>query len=65
MGTVLADRFREDLADAGIGNGNHGFAFDLDDVPNHPNNRIRVKVRDTVFDLRNSNKVGSLTKASA
>jgi hypothetical protein len=66
LGTTSADRFRVDLADAGIGNGSHGFAFDLNNFPANPDCRISVKVRDTVFDLRNSNKaISGLTKAAA
>ena len=56
MGTISANRFRPDLADAGIGNGNHGFFFDLGDVVKVPDCLMRVRVRDTVFDLEKSNK---------
>jgi hypothetical protein len=61
VGTILADRFREDLADAGIGNGNHGFVYDLGHLPKDPGCRIRISVKDTVFDLKNSNmEIGAL-----
>jgi hypothetical protein len=66
IGTFPADRFREDLADAGIGNGSHGFAFDFDRIPKIADCFIRVRVRDTVFELRNSGKeFGSYTKAAS
>jgi hypothetical protein len=63
IGTVLADRFREDLADLEKGNGHHGFFFDIDQIQRVPDSLVRVRVRDTVYELRNSNrKIGSFKK---
>ncbi|MBV9248271.1 MAG: hypothetical protein JO227_03350 [Acetobacteraceae bacterium] len=54
IANVLADAFRQDLADAGFGNGCHGFVVSLDRPTVQRDPVIRVKIKDRVLDLRNS-----------
>lgn len=54
--SVLADRFREDLARSGIGNGCHGFLVDLLPYRLSPDTILRVRVRDRVVELTNSGR---------
>jgi hypothetical protein len=55
LATVSADQFREDLQEAGIGDGKHGFAYAtpawLKDGRPHA---IRVKIAGTGYELQNS-----------
>ncbi len=52
LGTVAADGFRQDLLNAGIGNGYHGFGFALpDSVRDSLTHSITVKVAGTGFTL--------------
>ena len=52
----VAGVFREDLARAGIGRGEHGFAVDLSSHAIRPNSILAVKVRDRSFCLVNSDR---------
>jgi len=52
--TVAADQFRQDLADAGIGEGRHGFNLDLRPFAPRPDAVIRVKVARWLVELDNS-----------
>ncbi len=49
-----ADQFRQDLADAGIDDGRHGFAIDLAGYGFMPDSRVTVRVKDLSFALSNS-----------
>ena len=49
-----ADQFRQDLADAGIDDGRHGFAIDLAGHGFTPDSRVTVRVKDLSFALSNS-----------
>jgi len=55
-GTVTADRFRTDLLENGIGNGNHGFFISLGRYNIAPDSVIRVKVNKRTFELNNSGR---------
>jgi hypothetical protein len=52
--TFHADRFREDLAKGGFGNGNHGFFVDLARHGLRGDSVVRVKVSERVLELDNS-----------
>ena len=52
--SVLADRFRADLADGGMGNGCHGFVADLTPYRLSPDVIVRVRIRDRILELLNS-----------
>ena len=52
--TVVADRFREDLATAGVGNGCHGFFVPLGHYGLRRTAVIRVKISNRVLELENS-----------
>lgn len=55
LSTVRADRFRRDLAEAGIGGGEYGFVYDLAGGALAPgDNEIRVRVAGTRFELPGS-----------
>jgi hypothetical protein len=54
--TIVADSFREDLADAGVGNGCHGFFVDLARHGVAEDAMIRVKIANRVLELENSGK---------
>jgi len=61
--SVVADRFREDLARLGFGNGCHGFAVDLAAHPLKPGTVLRVRIRDRVLELHGSGRtVAELTE---
>jgi hypothetical protein len=47
-GQVLSNNFREDLLDAGIGDGSHAFEFDLSQVEDIPEGDITVEARETI-----------------
>jgi hypothetical protein len=57
LATVSADQFREDLQEAGVGDGKHGFAYPtparLKDGRPHV---IRVKIAGTGYELQHSPK---------
>ena len=53
---VLADRFRQDLLDAGLGNGCHGYFIDLATLQVTPESVIRVRVARHGIELQNSGK---------
>jgi hypothetical protein len=53
---VVADVFRGDLLDAGIGAGNHSFKVPLDVLPASPDAVIRVKVARYDVELDNGGK---------
>ena len=50
----LANQFRQDLADAGIDDGRHGFAVDLAGYGFAADSRVTVRVKDLSFALGNS-----------
>ena len=52
--TFRADRYRDDLAKGGVGNGCHGFFVDLDRYGFRGDTVIRVKVANRVLELDNS-----------
>ena len=52
--SVLADRFRDDLASLGVGNGCHGFFVSLDQHRLPAQAVIRMKVANRVLELENS-----------
>jgi hypothetical protein len=52
--TFLSDRYREDLAHGGVGNGCHGFFVDLTPYGLRGDAVIRVKVNNRVLELDNS-----------
>ena len=51
-----ADRFRQDLLDAGLGKGCHGFFIDLATLKARPESMIRVRVAQHGIELQNSGK---------
>jgi hypothetical protein len=54
--SLLADTFRQDLLEAGIGRGNHGFSIALQALRAQPDAMIRIKVADIGVELDNSGK---------
>jgi hypothetical protein len=52
--TFVADRFRQDLSDAGFGAGHHAFSVDLGDIRIRPDQVIRVRVAARGIELENS-----------
>jgi hypothetical protein len=54
--TLVADAPRGDLAEAGIGNGNHGFFVPLETLRARPDSVIRVRVAQHGVELENSGK---------
>lgn len=52
--SVKADRFREDLANGGMGNGCHGFVMDLVPYQLSSDTIIHVRIRDRALELPNS-----------
>jgi hypothetical protein len=57
LATVAADQFRQDLLDAGKGNGFHAFAFSTpDSLKDGVPHSIRVRISNSSFDLTNSPK---------
>ena len=50
----IADHHRQDLADAGIDDGRHGFSIDLAGHGFLPASRVTVRVKDRTFELNNS-----------
>jgi len=61
IATVIADAFREDLAQAGVGNGCHGFFLSLARFGVRRSSVIRVKISNRVLELENSGvKLGAL-----
>jgi hypothetical protein len=53
---LAADAFRQDLLDAGIGKGSHGFFIRLDALQARPDSLIRVRVARHGVELDNSGK---------
>jgi hypothetical protein len=57
IATVPADQFRQDLLDAGIGNGNHSFAFPTPaSVKNNQTHKISIGFHLTDIPLTNTNR---------
>ena len=56
LATVVADAFREDLANAAIGNGCHGFYLPLAEYGLQPETLVGVRIRDRVLELKNSGR---------
>ena len=54
--TVLANRFRSDLADAGLGEGCHAFALDISARAHFSDEIVTVRVRDRMFELIGSGR---------
>ena len=54
--SFIADSFRPDLQAAGVGEGNHGFSIDLDELDLRPDAVIRIKVSQHGVELDNSNR---------
>jgi hypothetical protein len=52
--TLVADTFRQDLLDAGIGKGSHGYFVELDALQARPDQVIRVRVARHGIELDNS-----------
>ena len=52
--TTIADSFRQDLLDAGIGNGRHGYFVPLEELRARPDSLIRVRVARYGVELVNS-----------
>jgi hypothetical protein len=53
---VTADVFRQDLLDAGIGQGRHGFFIPIETLQAQPSSLIRVRVTEHGIELNNSGK---------
>lgn len=53
---VMADTFRQDLLEAGIGHGRHGFFIPIDALQAQPSSLIRVWVAEHGIELNNSGK---------
>jgi hypothetical protein len=53
---VLADTFRQDLLEAGIGQGRHGFSIPLEELGGRPDAEIRVRVAGRDIEIDNSGK---------
>jgi hypothetical protein len=53
---LAAEAFRQDLRDAGIGRGSHGFFIRLDALRAQPDSLIRVRVARHGIELDNSGK---------
>ena len=63
--SVLADRFRDDLASLGVGNGCHGFFVHLDHHQLPPQAVIRMKIANRVLELENSGtRLGAFEEAA-
>ncbi len=56
IASTLADTYRDDLAAAGIGMGEHGFRVSMKDVVRDPNVVVRVFASGRSFELQNSGK---------
>ncbi len=56
MATIVADTYREDLASAGIGLGQHAFCIDLRRFDPKPTDVIRIFAQGRSFELINSGK---------
>jgi hypothetical protein len=56
MVRLTADMFRQDLLDAGIGQGRHGFSIALNALHARPDAVIRIRVADHDIELDNSGK---------
>ena len=56
VASFRADKYREDLAAGGVGNGCHGFSVNLSTLRLKGSTIIRIKVRDRVLELENSGK---------
>jgi hypothetical protein len=54
--SLVADTFRQDLLDAGIGNGRHGFFVPIEMLHATPGSVIRVRVARHMIELDNSGK---------
>ena len=54
VGTILASDYREDLALAGVGAGEHAFCIDLEEFAPKPNDIVRIFAHGRSFELRNS-----------
>jgi hypothetical protein len=54
--SLSADTFRQDLLEAGIGQGNHGFSIALQVLRAQPDAMIRIKVAGIGVELDNSGK---------
>ena len=54
--TTAADRFRPDLVNAGFGNGNHGFKFDLTPLATRPDTQVEVRISGRTFTLAKSGR---------
>jgi hypothetical protein len=54
--TLAADVFRQDLLDAGVGQGSHGFFIPLEVLHAAPDGVIRIRVADHGIELHNSGK---------
>jgi hypothetical protein len=52
--SLVADVFRQDLLDAGIGQGRHGFFIPLGELGTQPDALIRIEVAGRGFELGNS-----------
>ena len=64
--SALADRFREDLAHGGRGNGCHGFIADLTPYRLPADTVLRVRIRDRVLELSGSGRtLGALLERVA
>lgn len=56
LASFPADRHRPDLADNGIGNGNHGFQFELSGFNLTPETTLTVRVRGRTIELTGSGR---------
>jgi hypothetical protein len=62
---LVADAFRQDLLDAGLGHGRHGFFIDLASLPARPDSVIRVAVAGFGVELENSGtRLGDFASAA-
>ncbi|WP_164851345.1 T9SS type A sorting domain-containing protein, partial [Larkinella soli] len=65
IGTVAAGNFRQDLKNAGKGNGQHGFSFTPPaSIKNGQPQSIAIKVKDSSYQLRNSPKTVTCAPAA-
>jgi hypothetical protein len=54
--TLCADEFRQDLLEAGIGAGRHGFSVPLAALPARPDSSVRIRVAGHTLELGNSGR---------
>jgi hypothetical protein len=56
VANIVADQYRQDLARIGVGNGAHGFYFEIESLGLAPEALISVRVAGRTLELKNSGK---------